>query len=346
MGHIDAPKIIHLQLIDPHRLEIYWDQEVIHTDLTSCYKIFKTGTELDFFSNRGEDVEWDVRPVYEQVKKRTTLYLKEPITKKDLQQINVSVCGEIKNSEGTPADKNRCYTVCHWHDFYNLYTRSETGIIVKSSDNVSREAHRTAVKIIDVQLAKIPEVAKVMEAMHVEVAIYGKNEDVYDLPEHRGGADLMDRPVEGFGGIPDNPVTSIAEKNVLRIIDGPNQTRYLNECILAHEFGHAIHLIGINNLPDQTLANELIATYEHAKAENLWPNTYAISNYEEYFATLSTIWFNVMAASKSGIWDGVRGPIHRREQLAAYDPAAYQFFAKIYEKTNLPAPWNEPILSN
>ena len=29
------------------------------------------------------------------------------------------------------------------------------------------------------------------------VAIYGPHEDVYDIPEYRGGTQIMNRPVEG-----------------------------------------------------------------------------------------------------------------------------------------------------
>ncbi|OJG73113.1 hypothetical protein RV11_GL001923 [Enterococcus phoeniculicola] len=342
MGHIDAPKLNHLTMIDEHRLELYWDQEVEHSDVSKDYAVFLNQIPLDIERSRAtEDEQWSVRPVYESHKKRTTLFLNEKIKKTQLDTLFVKIVGRVKNPDGLFASTDVLYTVKHWQDFYSLFTRTDSKIIIKSSLNVSREAHRKAAEIIDKQLQKIPQVAKVMESYQAELAIYGKNEDSYDIPEHRGGADILNRPVEGFGGVPDNPVTSISDKNILRIMEGPNQTRYLNECILVHEFGHAIHLIGINNLPDPTLANELKEAYQHAKNHHLWPNTYAISNEEEYFATLSTIWFNVMAESKDGTWDGVRGPVNCRAELKEYDPQGYEYFSKIYEEIDLPFPWNE-----
>ena len=139
----------------------------------------------------------------------------------------------------------------------------------------------------------------------------------------------------------DLPVTSISERNLLRITEGPHATRYLNEFIMAHEFGHAVHLIGLNYLPDRTKANELLSAYENARRLGRWPNTYLIGNYEEYFATLTTVWFNVMAESADGTWDGVRGPVNKRDELKEYDPEAYAFFESIYPREGFAGRWSE-----
>jgi hypothetical protein len=119
-------------------------------------------------------------------------------------------------------------------------------------------------------------------------------------------------------------------------------TAYPNENILVHEFGHAVRLVGIETQADASLSDELYAVYEHAYNTGLWPNTYAISNIDEYFATLSSIWFDAMA-EKPDWSDGVRSPINTRAELQAYDPAAYAFFAKVYPADLvLPAPWDVP----
>ena len=57
--------------------------------------------------------------------------------------------------------------------------------------------------------------------------------------------------------------------------------------------------------------------YRHARAaRTLARNSYAISNSDEYFATLSAIWFNVMnECAKDDGWDGTRGPINTRRRL-------------------------------
>lgn len=342
MGHVDAPKINHLTMIDSNRLEIYWDQEVTHSKIESDYMISIGENAVEISDSRStEDSEWDRRPIYEPVKKRVTLYIREDVPKNALGNITVQIVGDIINEYGSFSEKEIIYTVKHLQEFYSLFTATKSGVIIKSSYNVSRQAHRRAMKIIDIMLGKIPEVAMELVKRNAELAIYGNHEDCYDIPEHRGGADILNRPVEGFGGCMGNVTTSISEKNILRILEGPNQTRYLNECILVHEFAHAIHLVGINNLADQSLAVELVNAYENAKEKGLWPDTYIISNYEEYFATLSTIWFNVMAESKIGIWDGVRGPVNTRAEFMAYDRVGYDFFAKIYDEFTLPYPWHE-----
>ena len=48
-------------------------------------------------------------------------------------------------------------------------------------------------------------------------------------------AQIMDRPVEGYGGIIGDPVTSISAANIERIAEGVHQTRYPNESMLAHD---------------------------------------------------------------------------------------------------------------
>lgn len=124
------------------------------------------------------------------------------------------------------------------------------------------------------------------------------------------------------------------------MLEGPHQTRYKQELILAHEFAHAIHLIGIKNLADQTLYCRSIEVYEAAKAAGKWPGSYAISNFEEYFATLTTIWFNVMEEEKGGAWDGVRGPVNTREELKRYDTGGIRIFLTALYDEATSYPWN------
>ena len=143
----------------------------------------------------------------------------------------------------------------------------------------------------DMMLEKIPEVAEELVRRGAEVSVFGLLENAYDVPEHRMGYLLATRHVAGYGGEMTNPASSISEANVIRLRTGRYATSYPNEMILVHEFGHAIHLVGMNGLKDQTLADMIRKAYQHASDNGLWPDTYAISNYEEYFATLSTVWF-------------------------------------------------------
>ena len=159
-------------------------------------------------------------------------------------------------------------------------------------------------------------------------------ESAYSIPEHRATYDPDMYYVEGYGGMVGNPVASIYDANVLRLLrqDSPNHyTSYENESVLVHEFGHSVHLLGVDSIPE--LKEEFDAVYASAQAKNLWPDSYAISNREEYFATCTAIWFNAMSESNDGSWDGVRGPVNTREELQAYDVDMYNFLAKIYPET-------------
>jgi hypothetical protein len=189
-------------------------------------------------------------------------------------------------------------------------------------------------------LEKIPDVNAELVRREAEVAVFGFKENAYDIPEHRMGYLLAIRHVAGYGGEMENPMSSISEANVIRLRSGRYATSYPHEMILVHEFGHAIHLVGINGIQDRTLASRIERAYQHAKDKGLWPDTYAISNYEEYFATLGTIWFNVMQEGVDGCWDGIRGPVNTREELRVYDSEGYELMKSIYSEKSLPEPWN------
>lgn len=338
MPHVEQPKLIFSQMIDSRRIELYWDQEVEGAADPDNFRVALDASPVDLMND--EDVEWNLLNVYEPIKKRTTLITRHPLDHRALGRLTVHTGSAIRNRHGQQADPDRTYVVNNWKDYYTQFTNCRCGIAIKSSDDVSHYTRLLAASLIDTMLSKAPDIARAMVAQGAEVAIYGFHEDVYDIPEHRGGAQIMDRPVEGYGGMMEDPVTSISAKNIQRITEGIDQTRYLNESILAHEFGHAIHLLGINQLEDRSLAHELEEAYRHASRTGLWPCTYLMGNIEEYFATLTSMWFNVMAESATDTWDGVRGPLNTRSELREYDPQAYALLDRIYPAVNLPYPWN------
>lgn len=326
-------------LLDNHRLELYWSGDVRGSDDAENVAVSVGGVPRRLHVWK-EPEEWDRGCVYETEKRRTTLYVEECLYPYDAEKISVSFSGRVTDADGASVQKvMRC--VPQYVPYYEKYTESSCGIVIKSSAKVSDEAHAVAAATADHMLSRLPEAAQVMRHFHAEVAVYALGEDAYDIPEHRVGYKVLHRPVEGFGGVADLPVTSISERNLLRITEGPHATRYPNEFIMAHEFGHAVHLIGLNYLPDRTKANELLSAYENARRLGRWPNTYLIGNYEEYFATLTTVWFNVMAESADGTWDGVRGPVNKRDELKEYDPEAYAFFERIYPREGFAGRWSE-----
>ena len=335
------PEPIKVQAIDSRRIEIYWNMQILDGMKNENYTIVNNGKVCSVFQ-WNETEPWYKGTVYQKEQMRTTIYLNEELDINHLEDAYLQITGNICNIEGVRVDTAKKYGIIY-NPYYTKFSKCNCGITVKSSESVPDECHEIAKKIIDSMMVKLDDVTSTMIKYGVELSIYAKEESAYEIPEHRMGYLVMNRPIEGYGGEWDNPACSISEMNVLRCKTGNYKTRYLDESILVHEFAHGIHLIGIEGLEDKTLANEIRSIYEKAKLAGKWPKTYAISNYEEYFATLTTIWFNVMAESADGSWDGTRGPVNTREELYEYDRDAYEFFKRIYPEINLPEPWNYSV---
>lgn len=336
----NGPRIERAVLIDDRHIELYWNTQVRQADREDCFRVTRQGRELRLVHWKNDGCqEWDVGTVYQKESVRTTVTLEQPVPPEVAGELRVEVVGPVTDLRDNPVDHTAVYPVTY-SPYYRKHRTTETGILVRAGENVSDYALELTGKIVDRMLAKIPEVAAKLVELHADVGIYSLKENAYDIPEHRMGYLLATRPVEGFGGTVENPVSSVAEANVIRLRTGRYATRYPHEMILVHEFGHAIHLIGINSLEDQTLARNIRDCYEHARAAGLWKDSYAISNYEEYFATLGTVWYNVMEEGVDGTWDGIRGPVNTREELQEYDEQGYRLMESIYSADLMPAPWN------
>ena len=322
----EAPAITEAKLITDRLIELDWNQDVTGADEKASFQVMVNGQEAelnDYGYNAGNGALY-----FDQM---TTLELKD-VPAEDAQ-ITVQVVGNVTNELNEAADTEEVYTV-EVAPFYTQFVQADCGITVKSSDAVEPSTLQAAADMVDVMLSERSDVAEKMIENGAELAVYGQGESAYSIPEHRATYDPDMYYVEGYGGMVGNPVASIYDANVLRLLrqDSPNHyTSYENESVLVHEFGHSVHLLGVDSIPE--LKEEFDAVYASAQAKNLWPNSYAISNREEYFATCTAIWFNAMSESNDGSWDGVRGPVNTREELQAYDVDMYNFLAKIYPET-------------
>lgn len=334
------PRIERALLIDDRRIELYWDRQVRNADREESFRVMYRGKEvrLVHWKNDSEH-EWDYGTVYQKENMRTTLALQEAVSLEEAENIEVQVVGNVQDLTDVLVDQQVKYRL-KYAPYYTKQLKTKTGITVRAGDKVADSSMELAGKIIDLMLVNIPDVAAKLIESKADLGIYGLQENAYDIPEHRMGYLLATRPVEGFGGILENPISTVAEANVIRLRSGRYATRYPHEMILVHEFGHAIHLIGIDSLEDRSLSERVKVCYTHAKKNGLWHDTYAISNHEEYFATMSTIWFNVMQEGVDGKWDGIRGPVNTREELQEYDIEGYQLMKSIYSGEQMPAPWN------
>lgn len=261
--------------------------------------------------------------------------------------ITLEVKGTTIKDESGKSARSVTYSNIPYISFYTQFLTTKTGIIIKADDTVARSSMEKAAEQVDVQLGKLENgIAENMKKYNCSLAVYSPQQNAYMIPEHRYGFSLSMYDVEGYGGAEfNNCVSSIAERNVLRVRnnwDNPEwNTGYPDENILIHEFGHCVKSVGMDLLEDKSLANEFYAAYENAKAKGLWPNTYCIQNADEFFATMCTIWFNVMSEARD-FTDGVRGPVNTRAELKRYDPQTYNVFAKILPEATLPKPWDQP----
>jgi hypothetical protein len=360
----DGPQVTEVRVINEGRfLEVYWDRYVDEEAVVSPDNLTLTNgddeialqakpasgpTDTIFFDRDNEQIAGtdanSMARLPEDLHLASIAYTgaidpELPLT--------LTVDGSsIEDAEGRAA-ADAVYTGVPTLDYYTQSETTATGIAVKAAPSVDPATLELAAAQVDVQLSKGGNgIAETMADHGCSLAVYASRENAYLVPEHRGGYDPESYDVEGFGGSAWNDcVSSISERNVLRTRGNDNpflNTAYPNENILIHEFGHAVRLVGIETQNDPALSDELYAVYANAYDTGLWPNTYAISNIDEYFATLSSVWFDVMA-EKPDWSDGVRSPINTRDELRAYDPAAYEFFAKVYPAdATLPAPWDVP----
>ncbi len=264
----------------------------------------------------------------------------------DSKGYTLQIAGSNILDEDGRAAEDATYADVPHVDFYTQHVTTTSGIVIKADPTVDAGSLQIAGRMVDAELSAMPQVAANMASRHASLAVYNPHHNVYFIPEHRYGYSYTMYDVEGYGGNQwNNNVSSIAERNILRVRDGRfgslGNTAYPNESILLHEFGHCILSTGIDLLPDQSIRNAYDEVYANAKKKGLWPNTYMITNRDEFFATLMAIWFDVMAEKPT--YDGVRSPINSRADLQAYDPVTYDFLADLLPADNpLPAPWDEP----
>lgn len=320
-------EMTHARRINGRDIEVYFngDFEFEKDPETSEFSVSLDGKELELEPYYG-------RFGHVHFCRMTTLRLKERLSvDEDPQIVQVTLGGKTVDAP--------------FEDYYKYKVKTRSGVTVKGSDKLlwGQKTVERAGEIVDIQLSAAPEVAAQMVASGASLSVFGPGENAYHVPEHRSGYHVGSLYVEGFGGI----ACSITECNVWHWHNENNErpdknytTHYRNENILIHEFGHGVKIAGIDRMEDRSLYTEFQMLYRHAKAAGRWPNTYAISNSDEYFATLSAIWFNVMNECHADDgWDGTRGPINTRRELYNYDIDAYKFFSKIYPHRDLDGAW-------
>ena len=210
-----------------------------------------------------------------------------------------------------------------------FYTQaiSAGGFPIVASANVNPYALKEAAHLVDMMLARRPDVRAAMIQSGARMCIMAHNEFTTDLPEwsHLTPKDYRDARARGMGGSETDPYCSVAEENVLGYAGDP----YSTECILIHEFAHNIHLRGMLNV-DPTFDTRLKAAYDVAMKAGLWKGKYASVNHHEYFAEGVQSWFD-----NNRVNDHDHNHVNTRALLIEYDPGLALICREVFGDTEL-----------
>lgn len=210
--------------------------------------------------------------------------------------------------------------------FYGKFFDAE-GYPVISSSKVDDYALKETGYLINLLLAKLPDIKAAMVKSGSRMVVIGYQEFTTDIPEYSRMTpkDFWDARARGLGGSRTDPVCSCAEENVLGYPGDP----YSTESIVIHEFAHNIHLRGLVNI-DPTFDERLKATYDAAMKAGLWAGKYAATNSAEYFAEGVQSWFDNNREN-----DSAHNHVNTRAELLAYDPGLAAICREVFGDTEL-----------
>jgi len=219
-----------------------------------------------------------------------------------------------------------------------FYTQSVSanGYPIVASAKVNPYALQEAAYLVNLMLAKRPEVRAAMIKSGARLCIMACHEFTTDLPEFArlseekvpgfeglSAKDYWDARARGQGGSETDPYCSIGEENLLRYRGDP----FAKECILIHEMAHNIHLRGLVNV-DPTFDARVKASYAAAMQAGLWKGKYASVNHHEYFAVGVTSWYG-----HDRFNDFDHNHVHSRAQLIEYDPKLAALCREVFGDT-------------
>jgi hypothetical protein len=210
--------------------------------------------------------------------------------------------------------------------FYKKYLDAH-GYPIVASERVNDYALREAAYLVNLMLAKRPDVRAAMIRSGSRLCIIAHNEFTTDLPEwvNLTPKAWWDSRARGTGGSQDDPFCSCGEENLLAYDGDP----YVAENILIHEFAHNIHLRGMLNV-DPTFDRRLKETYDAAMKAGLWKGKYASVNHYEYFAEGVQSGFD-----DNRVNDHDHNHVNTRAELLEYDPGLAAICREVFGDTEL-----------
>jgi hypothetical protein len=196
-------------------------------------------------------------------------------------------------------------------------------LAIVGSAKVSDYAMLEAAYLVERTLNGRADIRHALVRNKVRVAIMAADEFTTDIPEHSDlrPSEYWNKRARGLGATKARPAVSGAEENLLQYRGDP----YKGENILIHEFGHAIHEMGMKDV-DKTFDARLRAAYDQAIGAGLWKDTYAATNRMEYWAEGVQSWFDCNQKKNSQ-----HNGVNTREALQKYDPRLADLLAEVFK---------------
>lgn len=194
--------------------------------------------------------------------------------------------------------------------FYQQWINVD-GLPILASTQVSPYAVKEVAWLIYNISRHRSDVIEVMVGNKVRFSIIGHNERTTDIPEHSILVGPFVDLQRGGKYCPLCKTMSTTEENVL---DDPVHS------VTIHEFAHAFHEAGLNTI-DPTFDDRLRTTYNAAMARGLWQNTYASTNFSEYWAEGVATWFHANPRFQS---------VTTRAALRTYDPGLARLLTETF----------------
>lgn len=215
---------------------------------------------------------------------------------------------------------------------------SAGGFPIVASARVNPYALKEAAYLVDLMLAKRPDVRDAMIKSGARLSILAWNEFTTDQPEWKwlakrpvpgfpgiSARDYRDARARGMGGSMTDPFCSCAEENLLGYRGDP----YASENIFIHEFAHNIHLRGMSNV-DPGFDGRVKNSYDAAMKAGLWKGKYASVNHHEYFAEGVQSWFDDNREN-----DHDHNHVNTRAELVEYDAGLAGLCREVFGETVL-----------
>jgi len=208
--------------------------------------------------------------------------------------------------------------------FYVKHTLAQGIPVISSAEPADAALTRVCELLIDM-LSVRDDVVDILLQRRTRFGVIGEDELTNDIPEYRDFPDTINQRARGLGG---QDIGTCAEESILcnRQLD-----RWRGEGICVHEFAHTISAAGLFRA-DPTFEPRLRAAFEAAQQSGRYENTYAMENFQEYWAEGVQNWYDTNLEAIPA--NGIHNDIDRRFELEENDPVLHGLIAEFLPQDN------------